>query len=170
MLFSSKGDCPRETKTIAWIFLAISSLMQCKQKFLHFTQIENSTLFHFCARIANSKSSTLPFFNVFFSYNTFQRKGEDSVELAKDWNKHNFFSYPEMVFLLLHRLSSHLLVLPWLLLLTISYMSIQLDVRKASCFCSILWLQCVSFQKGMLFDVSCLLITQERVADFNQSF
>ena len=128
MLFSSKGDCPRETKTIAWIFLAISSLMQCKQKFLHFTQIENSTLFHFCARIANSKSSTLPFFNVFFSYNTFQRKGVDSVELAKDWNKHNFFSYPEMVFLLLLRLSSHLLVLR--LLLTISYMSIQLDVRK----------------------------------------
>ena len=105
MLFSSKGDCPRETKTIARIFLAISSLMQCKQKILHFTQIENSTLFHFCARIANSKSSTLPFFNVFFSHNTFQRKGVDSVELAKDWNKHNFFSYPEMVFLLLHRLS-----------------------------------------------------------------
>ena len=117
--------------------------------------------------MANSKSSTLPFFNVFFSYNTFQRKGVDSVELAKDWNKHNFFSYPEMVFLLLHRLSSHLLVLPWLLLLTISYMSIQLDVRKP-CFCSILWLQCISFQKGMLFDVSCLLITKERAEDFNQ--
>ena len=103
-----------------------------------------------------------------FSFLLYKRKKRCRVgELAKDWNKHNFFSYPEMVFLLLLRLSSHLLALMPLLLLTISYMSIQLDVRKP-CFCSILWLQCISFQKGMLFDVSCLLITKERVEDFNQ--
>ena len=95
-----------------WYFLTRQFWSNCNLNKItsKFAEIENSTLFHFCARMANSKSSTLPFFDVFFSYYIIERKGVEWVSLQKiETNitsfhilKWYFFCYLDWVLIFLH--------------------------------------------------------------------